>query len=786
MAIARIDIGDVYANIDNDQLIELTAQSLVNVYRDEVKSYPKFPGLTQFVDTGSSKAIEGIHETIDGTILAVSNKRVYRINNDNTATRLDNALDLDGNKCSWAEDGSNVYLANGGKLYQIDLSALTITKMGANTPSKVKQVVFARGFLLAASDTNWYAFNDLGANLVIRAMTYSSSGGYALAVATDPSVGGSVIFKSSDAGLNWVKVHELARTGDWTFPEDAAILSNDTSIALVSFVRQGAGSNQILRSDDSGDTWSSVHTQDPDDDDPEPIYRFLDLGSGTVWCGRHDGSILKSADSGATWSEQKIDAGLEAPDEVVQIVKLSSTVFLASVLTGSSSVVVYKSTDTGASWASSATVSGGGGHMVATSATNVLLSSLSDIHRSTDGGATFGSSFNISPILVNSGYDTLEEFHYSNSTLLAICTSDVIKSTDDGQTWTSIKTFSLSVDGEAHDLFLASADKLVVSVGSNIWIEGSTGSGILGDVWFADDKHLDYSTNRSWEFFNAEQKADGSNSIFTNGQEVFIGGTHSVEASWLDGRTPWAYLPTGFQTYGVLAGDSVAVVNGVFYYLGYYRNAARVIVFDGRQSQVLSTNYDSVISSFDTPSDAKGFAIVKDNKPFYVLQFTADDRTLIYNVLDKNWTELAFWNGSANERHLINSYAYSRLQNKHFVGDRRDNGKIHTLSGLTDDTVLKKAEIVTGHVNRGTDLRKRCNWLLIKSLPGCSFTLDYRDDGSTTFGGSRTITFGANDRLVKVHALGTYRQRQWRIVHNATNTDFFLGSIEENFEILMR
>lgn len=786
MAIARIDIGDVYANIDNDQLIELTAQSLVNVYRDEVKSYPKFPGLTQFVDTGSSKAIEGIHETIDGTILAVSNKRVYRINSDATATRLDNALDLDGNKCSWAEDGSNVYLANGGKLYQIDLSALTITKMGANTPSNVKQVVFARGFLLAASDTNWYAFNDLGANLLVDVMTYSSAGGYALAVAHDTSSGGSVIFKSSDGGLNWVKVFELARIGDTTFSEDAVILSNDTSIALVSFVRQGADSNQILRSDDSGDTWSSVHTQDPADDDK--AFRFLDLGSGTVWCGRADGSILKSADSGATWSDQKIDAGLGGGAEVVQIVKLSSTVFLASVYTGSA-VVVYKSTDTGANWSSSATISGDdGGQMVATSATNVLLrvtTSTESIHRSTDGGATFGSSVNITPLLLGS-LDNLGELHYSNSTLLAICTSDVIKSTDDGQTWTSIKTFDLSVNGEAHDLFLVSADNLVVSVGSNIWIEGATGSGILGDVWFADDKHLDYSTDRSWEFFNAEQKADGSNSIFTNGQEVFVGGTHSVEASWLDGRTPWAYLPTGFQTYGVLAGDSVAVVNGVFYYLGYYRNAARVIVFDGRQSQVLSTNYDSVIASFDTPSDAKGFAIVKDNKPFYVLQFTADDRTLIYNVLDKNWTELAFWNGSANERHLINSYAYSRLQNKHFVGDRRDNGKIHTLSGLTDDTVLKKAEIVTGHVNRGTDLRKRCNWLLIKSLPGCSFTLDYRDDGSTTFGGSRTITFGANDRLVKVHALGTYRQRQWRIVHNATNTDFFLGSIEENFEILMR
>ena len=324
------------------------------------------------------------------------------------------------------------------------------------------------------------------------------------------------------------------------------------------------------------------------------------------------------------------------------------------------------------------------------------------------------------------------------------------------------------------------------------WVQGylltngqdSAGSVNLGAIHYSEDSAADdfYSLSESWETFNNEASPDSCEALLTDWEEVFSVGTHSTEARYNDGSTPWGRLEGTYSGWGTLSGSTPKIINGVLYFLTVRDSGVKVARIDQRTPSLISWPYDDKIRGFSTHSDAVGWGVVMKGKPFYVITWPTENVTLAYNIEQDNWSQWSHWTGSAHQSWLGNCYCFSRSQVKHFVGDRRANGRIYTVGGTKDgaDDIIKMS-LRSGFVNHGSSFKKFNNFLRIKSNSPLGYTLEYRDDGTGSFVNSRTVAPASGEFFKKENSWGDYVQRQWQIVHSGAES-FVLSEFWEDFE----
>jgi hypothetical protein len=152
--------GDPFKNVDETALTGRSAE-LINGYTDESGSTVKRPGLASWFDLGTGKPVEGAYWSerlsklfvvSDGRIWAVTASDGTRSELTTTGDKLRDYSQTGGiGKVSFADDGTYIFMANGGNIAYTNGTNQTdhVDDVDADAPTAVDNVVFHDGYLLA-------------------------------------------------------------------------------------------------------------------------------------------------------------------------------------------------------------------------------------------------------------------------------------------------------------------------------------------------------------------------------------------------------------------------------------------------------------------------------------------------------------------------------------------------------------------------------------------------------------------------------------------------------------
>lgn len=310
-------------------------------------------------------------------------------------------------------------------------------------------------------------------------------------------------------------------------------------------------------------------------------------------------------------------------------------------------------------------------------------------------------------------------------------------------------------------------------------------------------QYSDVNAPLSWSalsFATAMRNPDTLKALKVFRRQIFLIGQVTTEVWENDGTTPFAPTPGGFFEVGTNSPNSVTVSDDGIYWLGHDRHFVGVM---NGAIQKISTPYDKEIQGFSSVSDCLGYRIEIRGKPFLIFQFPTAERTLVYNVDEKNWQEWRYWDSAYGEyKHFIGkSYAYSPEWGLHLVGSRIDS-KIYafTPDAKDDDGTTIRFKKVTGHIDYGTTARKRSKRLRIRAKRGeglnggeATLMLRWNDDNR---GWSNEVhlslgSIGETETVIQCEPRGIYRTRQYEIVVT-DSVGISFGRAEEEFDVLGR
>lgn len=317
-----------------------------------------------------------------------------------------------------------------------------------------------------------------------------------------------------------------------------------------------------------------------------------------------------------------------------------------------------------------------------------------------------------------------------------------------------------------------------------------------------DSEKLHYSdvgapTTWSANYVSAEAQTDDLVATVVENLEIYLMGKRTLEVWDNDGVTPFVRQAQGYINSGCIAPYSFVVCGDVFYWLDQERNVVRMAP-GTRTPQVISVTMNKYIQSFSTVIDALGDYVHVGGRPYYILTFPTEEKTLVWDIIKSYWYEWGWWD-SANAEYdnwLGNCHTLAVGWNFSLVGSRKD-GKIYKLdpTNYDDNSETLRTLVRTHHINHQTDsVRKRSNRLIFRlkrteiatSADATSMTLRWRDDGSSTWGNQRTISLtqiGDTEFRGTLNRLGAYYSRQYELVLS-DDTPLTLISVEENFDYM--
>jgi hypothetical protein len=291
-----------------------------------------------------------------------------------------------------------------------------------------------------------------------------------------------------------------------------------------------------------------------------------------------------------------------------------------------------------------------------------------------------------------------------------------------------------------------------------------------GQLWYSAVMDPD-----TWEgdYGTAEAKPDDVTGLYIDGAEINLLGAETIEVWRNDGATPFVPNTNAITRRGVVAPYSFVIADGFRYCLDQGRRFVRI---ESRTPIEVSQAVASYIQGFDTVTDCMADEIVVDGKPWIILHFPTEGKTLAYNyraTAGHEWSRWGYWDGEY-KRWLGNCFAYVDDWNLSLVGDYR-TGKIYKMSSsyYDDDGQTIRTCMRTAHIDHGTLAYKRSSEMLFK-LKRTAYTgtqdyllLRWRDNGQTHWSNEQRISLkrmGDVDYIGRLTRLGRYRTRQYEVV----------------------
>lgn len=166
-------VGPAYQNLDA-QTVDPLNPEVRNLYVNEAQFSEKRPGLTEFVDTGTSNSIDALYWwDTQGVVLAVSNGSVFKIADAlGTTTELTASEKLlVGQQATIDDNGSVAVLANGGRMLATSPVGPAAYLTDGDAPTTVTHVGFIDQYLVAAVvGTGTFQFSEVADYTTWRAL----------------------------------------------------------------------------------------------------------------------------------------------------------------------------------------------------------------------------------------------------------------------------------------------------------------------------------------------------------------------------------------------------------------------------------------------------------------------------------------------------------------------------------------------------------------------------------------------------------------------------------------
>ncbi len=361
--------------------------------------------------------------------------------------------------------------ADNGNTWQLKNSGLNLVNAIALTRNGNRLYVSAAG--TAATPGEVSVSEDLG-------QTWTRVGNLAADLPNQTNTINNLVFfgdKLYGAGANGISVFDGMK---WTITHRSPSLNGSmySIMAVGNTIYAGSSSDGVVRSTDSGATWSNAsnglkrHVQ--------CAYKEQNL----LLAGGLDGSYL-SRNDGQTWTRAPMTAGTPALvyPNVWEFISFAGKYYAAT------SNGVYRSTDQGQNWTRVGTGIGAGPAYRVIAASNRLYAA---IFNATSGGlyssSDEGQTWTLAPASLNSRL--INDVAAQGANVFA-ATNDrgVLRSTDGGQTWAAVNT-GLEV-GPALTVYALGNNTLLVSAGSQGTIHRSSDN---GQTWTPSQAGMD-STN---------------------------------------------------------------------------------------------------------------------------------------------------------------------------------------------------------------------------------------------------------------------------------------------------
>lgn len=281
---------------------------------------------------------------------------------------------------------------------------------------------------------------------------------------------------------------------------------------------------------------------------------------------------------------------------------------------------------------------------------------------------------------------------------------------------------------------------------------------------------VDEPWNWDSDFVSAEQLPDNANSMISRGDEVFVGGTRSIEILVDDGTTPW--IPNGYGAieHGVLAPHSLVNCAGMICWLDEFK---RVVRLDGKTAVSLNPQLDTFVRRIPTVTDAIFDYMVIEGLQWLICQFPSSQVTVAVNLQSGIWSEWYSTVGGNQQRWRAAVIAAAPSWDMVIIGDTT-NGIVSQIStdystenGTEIEACIRTPRMMAGRVTVVPELSMALTRVSV-ATDGVEtdFEIKWRDDGKEWYT-ARTISLadqGKTDYVKHIYRLGAYRSyRQYEI-----------------------
>lgn len=340
--------------------------------------------------------------------------------------------------------------------------------------------------------------------------------------------------------------------------------------------------------------------------------------------------------------------------------------------------------------------------------------------------------------------------------------------------------------------------------------------------WSAAPSATDPDTTLSWptlNFLTPSSHWDGIKTFRVFWREIFMFGTDSIDAYFLNTTGNFDRLSGAFVNDGIVAKDTLIDLGTAMIYLNMDR---RFVILQGRQPKVVSTPYDNQIRSLTKVDDAISQRVDIAGRTFYITTFPTENLTLVFDYTLQAWYQWGAWNTSTAEydRFLMNSYEYVPDTGKHYAGDSA--GNLYELKEGYNKDFSSSIRYLrrTGHIDHGTFSRKRSNRLVLKvarstftsdrtdwdagstswdngdtvwdsesvDVPNPKFQVRWQNDGSENWTNWKEFNLGpegAHRHIIRINRNGIYRTRQYEFACSDPVEFQLVNPIEEDVEVIL-
>ncbi len=304
----------------------------------------------------------------------------------------------------------------------------------------------------------------------------------------------------------------------------------------------------------------------------------------------------------------------------------------------------------------------------------------------------------------------------------------------------------------------------------------------------------DINAPESWptglNFLEAETKQDAVIGLYENTNELVALGTESVQMFSPDPSV--VFSPSRTMEFGWGPAHSYVQLDEKFMGLD-SRN--RFILSNGRSFQTISSPHigQQLEDAGVNVADCWGCRYKVGNYDLGIWTMPTDGRTFVYDTTSKTWCEFRGYDtaSSALGRFSITAHFYWKERKLNLVG--LSNGQIAILdeTAFTDLGANIVAQMTSTFESRATSRQKKCNGVRLRFKRGIlapgdagQVLLSYRDDLGAFCEPFRLDIGDPSDvaPVVAIRSLGSYRQRQWRIV--VDSAAFRFADFEEDYQAL--